>query len=201
MPTVTGYTAARMKEIEDQAIVDARLTSYNLVLVRHNLEEINVGNIRGEQGPRGLPGVDAVNELIWKTGAQLVGTAATGGGDAQPLRLVASSTVVTTNTAGDATITFPQAFSGGLSSVVAQVANNTSLPVDVSYTHVDGADYPNSTTGIGNVNLVAYDFQLNNFKVRTYISGGRDQVSFGQPYQDAALGGCNVRINYMAFGW
>jgi hypothetical protein len=189
-----------MKEIEDQAIVNARLTSYNLVLVRNNLEEINVGNIRGEQGPRGLPGVDAVNELIWKTGTQLVGTAATGGGDAQPLRLIGVSTVVNTNTAGDATITFPQAFSGGLSSVVAQVASNTSGVPLVGYTHLNSADYPNSTIGLGNIQIVSYNFTLTNFKVRLFFPGGSNPV-FGNPTPGASLGGCEVRINYMAFGW
>lgn len=200
MPTVTGFTAERMKQIEDQAIVDARLEAFNLLLIRHNQQVLNVGNIRGEQGPRGLPGVDAVNELIWKTGTQLAGTAATGGGDAQTLRMIGGSVIVTTNVSGDATITYPQAFTNGVGSVLAQVASGGGLP-DVAYTHLNSVNYPDSSIGLGNIQVVPHNFELNNFRVRLFYPGGTNPV-FGNPTPDAALGGCGpVRINYMAFGW
>lgn len=55
--TVTGLTAARMKEIEAASIVDAELnTDYELILRTYGGQEINVGNIRGAIGPKGNPG-------------------------------------------------------------------------------------------------------------------------------------------------
>lgn len=53
MATITGYTAARMKQIEDASIVDAHLDGYDLVLTSFAGIDINVGNVRGEQGPTG----------------------------------------------------------------------------------------------------------------------------------------------------
>ena len=53
MATITGYTAARMKQIEDASIVDAHLDGYDLVLTTFAGIDINVGNVRGEQGPTG----------------------------------------------------------------------------------------------------------------------------------------------------
>lgn len=57
MATVTGYTAERMKEIEDSAIVDGDIVGDNLILKRYDGGEINAGNVRGPQGPVGPEGV------------------------------------------------------------------------------------------------------------------------------------------------
>jgi len=53
MAKVTGLTAARMLEIENASIVDARLNDYDLILTNHEGQDINVGNVRGPQGPEG----------------------------------------------------------------------------------------------------------------------------------------------------
>lgn len=56
MATVTAFTAARMQEIEDNAIVDGVIVGDNLILVRHNDEQVNAGNVRGPIGPTGPTG-------------------------------------------------------------------------------------------------------------------------------------------------
>lgn len=54
MATITGFTAARMLEIENESIVDGNVVGDNLILVRRDLVEINAGSVRG---PIGTPGV------------------------------------------------------------------------------------------------------------------------------------------------
>jgi len=54
MATVTGYTAARMQEIEDSAIIGGVIVGDDLILTRYDEGEINAGNVRG---PTGSPGV------------------------------------------------------------------------------------------------------------------------------------------------
>lgn len=51
--TVRVFTAARMAAIEEEAITGARLNGTNLILVRNNEDEIDVGNVRGIPGPPG----------------------------------------------------------------------------------------------------------------------------------------------------
>ena len=58
MATVTVFTAARMAEIEDQAITDARIDGYNLIVIRNNLQELDLGNVRGPIGLTGPQGPD-----------------------------------------------------------------------------------------------------------------------------------------------
>lgn len=56
MATVTGYTAARMKTIEDTTIVDGDVVLNDLILTRRDGIQINAGNVRGPQGIQGEPG-------------------------------------------------------------------------------------------------------------------------------------------------
>ncbi len=56
MATVTGYTAARMKEIEDAAIIDGDVVGDDLILTRFDTTQINAGNVRGAQGIQGPAG-------------------------------------------------------------------------------------------------------------------------------------------------
>lgn len=56
MASVTGYTAARMQAIEDQAIVDGSVQSGNLILERNNGGTINAGSVVGPPGPTGPSG-------------------------------------------------------------------------------------------------------------------------------------------------
>lgn len=63
MATVTGYTAARMKQIEDSAIIDGEVVGNNLILEPKGFDtdpvtypKIDAGNVRGPVGPQGAPG-------------------------------------------------------------------------------------------------------------------------------------------------
>lgn len=56
MATVTGFTAARMQAIEDQAIVSGSVSSGDLILSRHDGSTINAGSVIGPPGPTGPPG-------------------------------------------------------------------------------------------------------------------------------------------------
>lgn len=55
MATVTGYTATKMEELADEQIIDASIVGGELILVKRDLTELNVGNVIGPQGP---PGTD-----------------------------------------------------------------------------------------------------------------------------------------------
>ncbi len=54
MASVTGYTAARMQEIEDSAIVGGAVVGDDLILTRYDTTTINAGNVRGPIGPTGV---------------------------------------------------------------------------------------------------------------------------------------------------
>lgn len=61
MASVTGYTAARMQEIEDAAIIDGEVVGDDLILTRYDTTTINAGNVRGPIGPTGtMPSVARV---------------------------------------------------------------------------------------------------------------------------------------------
>lgn len=60
MATVTGFTAARMAEIESQAVVGAEVVGDNLVMERHDTSTFLAGNVRGPQGPSVEAGVVAM---------------------------------------------------------------------------------------------------------------------------------------------
>lgn len=69
MATVTGYTADRMKAIEDSAVVGGHISVNNLILERFDEVEIDAGNVRGPVGPQG-PGPVPVGTIImggWAT--------------------------------------------------------------------------------------------------------------------------------------
>jgi hypothetical protein len=74
MATVTGFTAARMLEIENETIVDGNIVGDNLILQRRDLVNIDAGNVRGPQGPTGLTGAQGPTGPAGATGA----TGATG---------------------------------------------------------------------------------------------------------------------------
>lgn len=59
MVTINGYTAERMKEIEDSSLVGAAVTGDNLILTKFNGTTIDAGNVRGPAGPSGGGDVDA----------------------------------------------------------------------------------------------------------------------------------------------
>ena len=56
MTTVTGLTADRMLTIEGSSVVDGDVVGNNLILTKHNGQQINAGNVRGPVGPAGATG-------------------------------------------------------------------------------------------------------------------------------------------------
>jgi microcystin-dependent protein len=63
MATVTGLTAERMLEIEGESIVGARVQGSDLILIKHNGEEINAGAIDGPTGPQGPQGPPGLSQI------------------------------------------------------------------------------------------------------------------------------------------
>lgn len=61
MATATGYTAARMKAIEDSCITSGAVLLDHLVLTRHDGTTIDAGNVRGLKGDKGDPGTPGLN--------------------------------------------------------------------------------------------------------------------------------------------
>lgn len=53
MATVTGFTAARMLEIENSTIVDGDIVGEDLILLRRDGGEINAGHVKGDKGDKG----------------------------------------------------------------------------------------------------------------------------------------------------
>ena len=56
MAEVTGLTAVRQLEIENNSIVNARLSGADLILTTHGNVDINVGSVKGEDGENGENG-------------------------------------------------------------------------------------------------------------------------------------------------
>jgi hypothetical protein len=57
MATVTGYTAERMKAIEDASVIDGEIDgSGNLLLTRYDGTTITAGSVVGPAGPPGATG-------------------------------------------------------------------------------------------------------------------------------------------------
>lgn len=74
MATVTGYTAQRMKQIEDTTIVDGDVVNDHLILMSRDGETTDAGNVRGPAGPQGIPGVQSIivcTSTTRPSGAQL----------------------------------------------------------------------------------------------------------------------------------
>ena len=63
MATITGFTAARMLEIEDGTVVDAEIRDGDLWLIRHDGSEINAGSVEGPQGPVGPMGPASISAI------------------------------------------------------------------------------------------------------------------------------------------
>ena len=199
MATVEVFTKARMLAIEEQAIVDAELrdgsgTNQDLILIRNNATEINVGNVRGLIGV--TPTVP--DEVNWKHSGVLVGAAPVGGSGVPAFKLQAGTSVITTNSIGEATITYPEAFNG-ISSVITQVGQQS----DVIFTHINGNAIPDpgyAGCSVENLSLMLDEYTTTKFDVAVASGGGGG--AFGFPNPGSRLGGCGtLRINWMAFGW
>lgn len=62
MPVITGYTAERMKQIEDETVIGGNIVGNDLLLARRDGQSVNAGRVTGATGPtgpQGPPGVDA----------------------------------------------------------------------------------------------------------------------------------------------
>ena len=71
MATVTGFTAERMQEIEDSAIVDGEVVGGNLILTKHDGGTINAGSVIGPEGPEGPMSIGIPGEVRMWPGATL----------------------------------------------------------------------------------------------------------------------------------
>jgi hypothetical protein len=65
MAEVTGFTSARMREIEDTTVVDGEIQGDNLILLTREGTPIDAGVVRGPQGSQGPAGpVQSVNDQL-----------------------------------------------------------------------------------------------------------------------------------------
>lgn len=80
MATVTSYTVAKMKEILDQTVkflsIDA---TGNLIATRNDNSEVNLGNVKGGQGDRGIQGPPGTTPAILANVSQTAGGTLTPG--------------------------------------------------------------------------------------------------------------------------
>jgi hypothetical protein len=194
MATVEIFTAARMQAIEDEAIVNAELrdgsgSNKDLVLIRNNLTEINVGNVRGPIGV--TPTVP--DELQWSYAGGLV-NASRPTADSVPLRIKCGSTTPTTGINAEATIAFGSTFNGILS-VVAQIGDETTA----SYTHLNGAAL-SGTLNTGLLNLTCLDYTTTGFDIKVTVPPVEPAgLGFDLP---VGVGGLTTfRVNWIAIGW
>jgi hypothetical protein len=78
MATVTGYTADRMLQIENETVIDGNVAGDNLILIRRDGAEINAGNVRGPQGIEGPVG-EVSNATLAATVAALTAPSSVSG--------------------------------------------------------------------------------------------------------------------------
>jgi hypothetical protein len=77
MASVTGFTAERMKQIEDETVVDGDVVGDDLILTTRAGAPINAGNVRGPQGtpgvqgPQGIQGSNGVGAIVTPPGRWL----------------------------------------------------------------------------------------------------------------------------------
>lgn len=75
MATVTGYTAAKMQEIEDSTVVDGSVVGGSLILETRDGTPIDAGSVVGPTGPPGTNGTNGTNGAVGPAGAMdMVGT-------------------------------------------------------------------------------------------------------------------------------
>ncbi len=201
MPTVEVFTKERMQAIEDEAIVDARIQAVGeqrqLILIKNNEEEVNVGDVRGPIGPTpSLPTIP--DELNWKTKSKVAGIDPPGGNGVPSLKIQSGTEVVSTNLDGRVAIMFPEIFQG-VSAVFCQVGDASSP----WYTHINGTLYhpPSSqTVDYANLNVVVEGYLEHAFHVTVCIAGNVDDA-FGVPLPGGRITCQNLRLNWLAIGW
>lgn len=133
MATITGFTSARMLDIEDNSIVDGEVIGDNLMLTKHNGTVINAGSVRG---PTGSPGITS-GELA----AGLAGAAT----------VTQMNTEITNRTNGDNALT---------SSINTEITNRTNadnaeIAIRAGYAEGELVRATNNTPGIGHTGAAA----------------------------------------------
>jgi len=197
MATVQIFTAARMQAIEDQAIVNARLdngsgTDKNLVLIRNNNTEVNVGNVRGPIGV--TPTVP--DELQWNYVSGIV-NASRPTADSVPLKIKTGSAVIATGVDAEDTIPFGSTFTG-IFSVFVQLGDEHTAP----YTHVNGVSVGSRSLNTGLLNFTCKDYTTTGFNIKATVPPVEPGSPIGQFDLPVGVGGLTgVRINWLAIGW
>lgn len=118
MATVTVFTAARMKQIEDETITDASLSGDHLVLMTRNGQDIDVGSVKGDKGDKGEEGLQ-----FWTSATAINSVIGASTGGVVP-RLVSGRTVKI----GD-TILSENSSSLGVYGTITAVSSQTSVTV------------------------------------------------------------------------
>jgi len=92
MAEVTGFTAERMRTIENETVVDGEVRGDNLILLTRAGVEIDAGNVRGPVGPQGpassFDQATADGLYVNSVGDTMTGPLILPGGASQPLHAI-----------------------------------------------------------------------------------------------------------------
>jgi len=190
MATVNGYTAERMKEIEDTTVVGGSVSGVgNLMLTTRYGAQIDAGNVRGPQGIQGIQGIPGVNGLHGTPGGTstqrntLFGSPTT---DAEKVALANKAVVWYNVTTGILETYFAVTGTTGLT-VPGVVAPKTAGWYPLPY--VD-----NRSLGLVHENIVASssggvaDAIINNFATFTFKAGRKYRIVWDTSYLQSAIG-------------
>jgi|JI6StandDraft_1071083.scaffolds.fasta_scaffold32588_2 hypothetical protein len=197
MATVEVFTKARMLAIEEQAIVNADLrpgsgSDQELILIRNNDTEINVGNVRGPIGV--TPTVP--DELQWSYVSGVV-NASRPAPDSVPLVLKTGSAVITTDITAEDTVPFGSAFTG-IFSVFVQLGDEG----NANYRYLNGIDFGSKVLNTGLLNFTVKTYTTTGFNVKLTVPPVEPGAGIGQLDLPVGVGNCGpVRINWLAIGW
>ena len=134
------------------------------------------------------------NEISFFPQNVLAGAAAGGVGDSSALIVRAGTSVIFTDTAGNALIEFDTPFPTSVGTFLTQVGD----AINPNYTHLAGADFPDGNIGVAYLQIVTWDVDRFRARVRVYAPAAAS-APWGT---NVELGGCGpIRLNWIALGW
>lgn len=161
MATVTGFTAARMLEIENSTIVDGNVVGDNLILITRGGTQIPAGSVRGPQGIQGPVGevttaamnaaIEASRATIQAAGAVTNAMIALGAITTDRLADLAVTTAklaegaVTTSKLGDSQVTTAKLADGNVTA--AKIASNTITAAQIAADAIGSSEISSSAVG------------------------------------------------------